>query len=107
MILYSLKYFTKVFEPHGLLSTIFVRGSTFFPLYFGSYLVLRRGLLVWEDGKVSFKIHRSIEIPEMIGPIAYLLGIPASLEHIYHVFHGSMLRKYGPDSAHLLGIPYV
>ena len=44
----------------------------------------------------------SLEILERIGPVAYRLALPPSLDHIHDVFHVSVLRQYIPDVVHVL-----
>ena len=47
------------------------------------------------------------EILERIGPLAYRLALPPEMERIHNVFHVSQLRKYIPDSSHILSYPPV
>ena len=42
------------------------------------------------------------EVVERIGEVAYKLALPTSLEEIYNVFHVSQLRKYIPNSSHIV-----
>ena len=37
-----------------------------------------------------------------MGTIAYRLALPPSLSSVHEVFHVSMLRKYTPDSTHIV-----
>jgi hypothetical protein len=41
------------------------------------------------------------EILEMIGPIAYMLALPASMT-VHNVFHVSFIKKYIPDANHVI-----
>jgi hypothetical protein len=41
------------------------------------------------------------EILERIGPVAYILALPASMS-IRNVFHVSFLKKYIPDANHVI-----
>ena len=42
------------------------------------------------------------EILERIGTVAYHLALLPSMSGVHEVFHVSMLRKYTPDSAHVV-----
>ena len=42
------------------------------------------------------------EVIEWIGPVAYQLALPPTLEGVYDVFHVYMLRRYRSDSTHVL-----
>ena len=37
-----------------------------------------------------------------MGTVEYQLALPPSLSGVHEVFHVSMLRKYTPDSTHVL-----
>ena len=37
-----------------------------------------------------------------MGKVAYRLALPPSLSRVHNVFHVSMLRKYIPDSSHVV-----
>jgi hypothetical protein len=41
------------------------------------------------------------EILERIGPVAYMLALPASM-NVHNVFHVSLLKKYIPDANHVI-----
>jgi hypothetical protein len=41
------------------------------------------------------------EILERIGPVAYMLSLPASMT-VHNVFHVSFLKKYIPDANHVI-----
>jgi Na+-transporting NADH:ubiquinone oxidoreductase subunit NqrD len=43
----------------------------------------------------------SFEILERIGPMAYIIALPTSMS-IHNVFHVSLLKKYIPDSNHVI-----
>ena len=47
------------------------------------------------------------EIVERIGPVAYRLELPKEFSRVHNVFHISMLRKYIPDSSHVLETPEI
>ena len=56
-------------------------------------------------GKLSPRYIGPFEIVERIGPVAYRLDLPEELSRVHNVFHFSMLRKYIPDSSHVLETP--
>jgi hypothetical protein len=41
------------------------------------------------------------EILERIGPVAYMIALPASMP-VHNVFHVSLLKKYIPDANHVI-----
>jgi hypothetical protein len=41
------------------------------------------------------------EILERIGPVAYMIALPASM-YVHNVFHVSLLKKYIPDANHVI-----
>jgi hypothetical protein len=43
----------------------------------------------------------SFEILERIGPISYMIELPASMS-IHNLFHVSLLKKYIPDANHVI-----
>ncbi|KAL0559001.1 hypothetical protein IC582_003590 [Cucumis melo] len=62
-----------------------------------------KGVLRFERrGKLSPRFVGPFEILERIGPVAYRLALPPSLSTVHDVFHVSMLRKYVPDSSHVV-----
>ncbi|KAA0064133.1 pol protein [Cucumis melo var. makuwa] len=57
-----------------------------------------KGVLMFEKkGKLSPRFVGAFEIPERIGPVAYLLALPTSFSAVHDVFHVSMLRRYVSD----------
>ena len=62
--------------------------------------VLRFG----KKGKLSPRFIGPYEITERVGPLAYRLALPPSLDQIHNVFHVSMLRKYRSDPSHILTV---
>ena len=54
-------------------------------------------------GKLSPRFIRPFEILERVGTIAYRLDLPPSMSGFHEVFHVSMLRRYTPDLAHVVG----
>ncbi|KAL9267539.1 Transposon Ty3-G Gag-Pol polyprotein-like protein [Drosera capensis] len=55
-----------------------------------------------KKGKLSPRYIGPFEILERIGEVAYRLALPVGLAGIHNVFHISMLRKYEPDSKHVI-----
>ena len=53
-------------------------------------------------GKLSPRYIGPFEVHERVGTIAYLLALPPSLSSVHTLFHVSMLRKYTPDSTHVV-----
>ena len=52
--------------------------------------------------KLSPRLIGPFEILERVGTIAYRLALPPSMSGVHEVFHVSMLRKYAPDSTHVV-----
>ena len=53
-------------------------------------------------GKLRPRYIGPYEIIARVGSIAYRLDLPPELSMVHNVFHVSMLRKYIPDSSHVL-----
>jgi hypothetical protein len=51
--------------------------------------------------KLAARYCGSFEILERIGPVAYMIALPASMI-IHNVFHVSLLKKYIPDANHVI-----
>ena len=51
--------------------------------------------------KLAARYCGSFEILERIGPIAYMIALPASMS-IHNVFNVSFLKKYIPDANHVI-----
>ena len=63
----------------------------------------KRGVVRFcKRGKLSPRVIGPFEIFEMIGTVAYRLGLPPSMIGVHEVFHVSMLRKYTPDRANVV-----
>ena len=63
----------------------------------------RRVVRFGKRGKLSPRFIGPFEILERIGTVAYRLALPPSMSGFHEVFHVSMLRKYTPDPAHMVG----
>ena len=55
-----------------------------------------------KKGKLSPRYVGPFEILKSVGKVAYELALPPYMEHIHNVFHVSMLKKYNPDSRHVI-----
>ena len=53
-------------------------------------------------GKLSPRFVGPFEILRRVGKVAYELALPPHMQHIHNVFHVSMLKKYHPDSKHVV-----
>ena len=63
----------------------------------------KRGVIKFgKRGKLSPRYIGSFEVLERVGIVAYQLALPLSLSSVHDVFHVSMLRKYTPDSTHVV-----
>ena len=63
----------------------------------------KRGMVRFgKRGKLSPRYIKPFEVLERVGTVAYLLALPPSLSSVHAVFHVSMLRKYTPDSTHVV-----
>ena len=63
----------------------------------------RRGVVRFgKRGKLSPRFIGPFETLERVGTFAYRLALPPSMSSVHEVFHVSMLRKYTPDSAHVV-----
>ena len=66
-------------------------------------VIPKRGVVRFDKhGKLSPRFIGPFEILERIGTVAYRLALPPSMLGVHEVFHGSMLRKYTPDSSHVV-----
>ena len=64
----------------------------------------KRGVVKFSKrGKLSPRFFGPFEILERVGTIAYWLALPPSMSGVHEVFHVSMLRKYTPHLAHVVG----
>ncbi|XP_073049550.1 uncharacterized protein [Primulina eburnea] len=55
-----------------------------------------------KKSKLSPRFIGPYEILERVGDLAYRLALPPALSGVHDVFHVSMLRKYHPDTSHVL-----
>lgn len=55
-----------------------------------------------KKGKLSPRYIGLYEVIDKVEMLAYRLALPPELAQIYNVFHVSVLRKYVPDSSHIL-----
>ena len=55
-------------------------------------------------GKLSPRFICPYEILERVGLVAYRLALPLELAKLHDVFHVSMLRRYRPDTSHILPV---
>jgi hypothetical protein len=51
--------------------------------------------------KLAARYCGPFEILERIGPIDYMIALPASM-YVHNVFHVSFLKKYIPDDNHVI-----
>ena len=63
----------------------------------------KRGVVRFgKRGKLSSRFIRPFEILERVGTVAYRLALPPCMSNVHEVFHVSMVRRYTPDSAHVV-----
>ncbi|KAL8121324.1 hypothetical protein AgCh_018164 [Apium graveolens] len=55
-----------------------------------------------KKGKLSPRYVGPFEILKRVGKVAYELALPPHMQHIHNVFHVSMLKRYSPDSNHVI-----
>jgi hypothetical protein len=51
--------------------------------------------------KLAARYYRPFEILERIGPVTYMISLPAYMT-VHNVFHVSLLKKYIPDVNHVI-----
>jgi hypothetical protein len=78
----------------------------FYPFKLGDHVFLkvktsRSSLKLGSCAKLSARFCGPFEILERIGPVAYMLALPASMT-VHNVFHVSLLKKYVPDANHVI-----
>ena len=62
----------------------------------------RRVVRFGKRGKISPRFIGPFEILERVGTAAYRLALLPSMSSVHEIFHVSMLRKYTPNSAHVV-----
>ena len=63
----------------------------------------KRGVVRFEkQAKLSPRFIGPFKVLEMVGTVAYWLGLPPNLLGVHAVFHVSMLRKYTSDTTHVV-----
>ena len=68
----------------------------------------RKGVVRFgKRGKLNPRYIGPFEIVDGIGPMTYRLDLPEEFSRVHNVFHISMLRKYIPDSSHVLETPEI
>ena len=68
----------------------------------------RKGVVRFgKRGKLNPRYIGPFEIVDGIGPVTYRLDLPEEFSRVHNVFHISMLRKYIPDSSHVLETPEI
>ena len=64
----------------------------------------KRGVVRFgKRGKLSPRFIGPFEILERVGIVVYLLALPPNMSGVHEVFHVSMLWRYTPDPAHMVG----
>jgi hypothetical protein len=61
----------------------------------------RSSLKLGSCSKLAARYCGPFEIPERIGPVAYMIAFPSSMS-IHNVFHISLLKKYIIDANHVI-----
>jgi hypothetical protein len=61
----------------------------------------RSSLKLGNCSKLAARYCGPFEILERIGPVAYMIALPASMS-VHNVFHVSLLKKYIPDANHVI-----
>ncbi|KAL8090203.1 hypothetical protein AgCh_039611 [Apium graveolens] len=55
-----------------------------------------------KKGKLNPRYVGPFQILKRVGKVAYELALPPHMEHIHNVIHVSMLKRYNPDSKHVI-----
>ena len=68
----------------------------------------RKGVVRFgKQGKLNPRYIGPFEIVDGIGPVAYRLDLSEEFSRVHNVFYISILRKYIPDSSHVLETPEI
>ncbi|XP_074346826.1 uncharacterized protein LOC141685630 [Apium graveolens] len=63
----------------------------------------RKGLMRYgKKGKLAPRYIGPFEILSQVGKVAYELALPPQYRHVHNVFHVSLLKKYNPDTSHVI-----
>ena len=65
-------------------------------------MLKKRVVKFGKRGNPSSRFIEPFEILKRVGTVAYWLALPPSLSGVHEMFHISMLRKYTPDSVHVV-----
>ena len=68
---------------------------------------MKRVMRFSKKGKLSPRFVGPFEVLEKMGQVAYRIALPPVLSGIRNVFHESMLRKYIPDTSHVLSYELI
>jgi len=63
---------------------------------------LKGNLRFGQKGKLTPRYIGPFEILQRVGPVAYRLALPPTLQGIHDVFHVSNLRRYVSDPTHVI-----
>ena len=55
-----------------------------------------------KKGKLNPRYIGTFEILRNVGKVAYEVALPPHIQHIHNVFHVSILKKYHPNSNHVI-----
>jgi hypothetical protein len=61
----------------------------------------KSSLKLGDCSKIVACFYGPFEILERIGPVAYMLALPASMS-IHNIFHISLLKRYVPNTNHVI-----
>lgn len=64
--------------------------------------LVRRTLRFGKYDKLSRRFFGPYKVYSRIGYVAYRMALPPEFSAMHNIFHVSMLKKYVPDSSHVL-----